>query len=163
MGRHNWLCWGECLKPLSNPFGRQKPFFLVTQFLNLAFMFTVINIDKHKKVLRFCILQSAWLIQRSTVRTDPLHYLLQPKTVHLKVIILVMGLLQDFCTAKPNPALVSSGEELDSTGLTEQDCEGRFRVYSGMQYSHISTGRESLYNESRPHSECVYFDWKEDQ
>lgn len=45
------------------------------------------------------------------------------------------------CTAKPNQALVSEAE-LNLTEFTEQDCEGQYRVYSGVQYSHISTGTE---------------------
>ena len=50
------------------------------------------------------------------------------------------------CTAKPNQALVS-GAELNLTEFTEQDCEGQYRVYSGVQYSHIRTGTEgSMWN-----------------
>lgn len=52
-----------------------------------------------------------------------------------------------FCTATPNPALVSRAEP-DLTEFTEQDCEGQCRAYSGMQYSHISTGIQQFYNES---------------
>lgn len=96
----------------------------------------------------FVHLRVTQLIQRLTVRTDPLKkhaIFIETKDASvIKVILLKefaarLMILRLFCTAEPNPALVS-GAELDLTEFTEQDCEGQYRVYSGMQYSHISAG-----------------------
>lgn len=69
------------------------------------------------------------------------------KVIMLKQFAARLMILCFFCTAEPNPALVSRAE-LDLTEFTEQDCEGQYSVYSGMQYSHISIGKEQFYNES---------------
>ena len=97
------------------------------------------------------------------------NYLLKPKTVQSQRLSCSRSFLQDlwFCAfaapLKPNQALVS-GAELNLTEFTEQDCEGQYRVYSGVQYSHIRTGTEgSMWNTPSCFPSWVIlkgYDWK---